>query len=58
MVLGIPVDNTDATKFISISEINDTDIEFDTDDKLPSVLYQINEKAFSDINNYISIYEN
>lgn len=58
MVLGIPVDNTDVTKFISISEINDTDIEFDTDDKLPSVLYQINEKAFSDINNYISIYEN
>lgn len=58
MVLGIPVDNTDATKFISISEINDTDIEFDTDDKLPSVLYQINEKAFSDISNYISIYEN
>ena len=58
MVLGIPVDNTDATKFISVSEINDTDIEFDTDDKLPSVLYQINERAFSDINNYISIYEN
>lgn len=57
MVLGIPVDNTDETKFISISEINDTDIEFDTDNKLPSVLYQINEKAFSDINNYISIYE-
>ena len=58
MVLGIPVDNTDATKFISVSEINDTDIEFDTDDKLPSVLYQINERAFSDINNYISVYEN
>lgn len=57
MVLGIPVDNTDETKFISISEINDTDIEFDTDNKLPSALYQINEKAFSDINNYISIYE-
>lgn len=57
MVLGIPTDNSDTTKFISINEVNDTDIEFDFEDKLPTVLYQINDEAFKNIDNYIAIYE-
>lgn len=57
MVLGIPTDNNDTAKFISINEVSDTDIEFDFDNKLPTVLYQINDEAFKDIDNYIAIYE-